>query len=215
MIGHTDRANHQYEIGSFWNAAMSGNLPEVSFLKAATYQDAHPIDSDPVDEQNFLVNTINKLQRLPEWSTMAIIITYDDSGGWYDHVMPPIISQSNDHANDALLGNAGLCGHVAAAPNGTYQDRCGYGPRLPLLIISPYSKVNFVDHPITDQSSILHFIEDNWHLGRIGNQSFDTKAGSIMNMFNFIKTSAGGQHYAQKLFLNPITGMLNSNALNK
>jgi phospholipase C len=205
-IGRTDRANHQYDISSFWNAAMSGNLPAVSFLKAATYQDAHPIDSDPVDEQNFLVNTINKLQRLPEWSSTAIIITYDDSGGWYDHVMPPIISQSNDPANDALLGSAGLCGgHVAtASSNGTYQDRCGYGPRLPLLIISSYSKVNFIDHSITDQSSILRFIEDNWRLGKIGNQSFDAKASPIMNMFDFSST----KHPANtNLFLNPASGL--------
>jgi phospholipase C len=175
---------------------MTGNLPSVSFLKAATYQDSHPIDSDPKDEQNFLVNTINRLQSLPEWNSTAVIITYDDSGGWYDHVMPPIVSQSNDPANDALLGNVGLCGH---ASKGAYQDRCGYGPRLPLLIISPYSKLNFIDHTITDQSSILGFIEDNWGLGRIGNQSFDAKAGSLMNMFDFTVAA----HHANKLFLDP------------
>lgn len=66
-----------------------------------------------------------------------------------------------------------------------YQDRCGYGPRLPLMVISPYAKPNFVDHKVTDQSSILRFIEDNWKVGRIGNQSFDAKAGSLENMFNF------------------------------
>ena len=111
----------------------------------------------------FLVNTINRLQRLPDWNSTVIIITYDDSGAWYDHVLPPIVSQSND-PNDRLLGNVGLCGHT---PAGSYQDRCGYGPRLPLLIISPYAKTNFIDHGITDQSSILRFIEDNWSLGRI------------------------------------------------
>ena len=52
--------------------------------------------SDPIDEQTFLVNTINKLQQLPEWNSTAVIIAYDDSDGWYDHVMPPIVSQSND-----------------------------------------------------------------------------------------------------------------------
>jgi phospholipase C len=122
--------------------------------------------------------------------------------------MPPIVSQSNDPANDALLGNVGLCGH---APNGTYQDRCGYGPRLPLLIISPYSKVNFIDHTITDQSSILRFIEGNWGLGRIGNQSLDAKAGSLMNMFNFTIAS----HHADKLFLDPSTGLQNPSTVIK
>jgi phospholipase C len=98
-------------------------LPAVSFIKAPTYQDGHPIDSTPTDEQNFLVNTINRLQSLPDWNSTAIMITYDDSGGWYDHVLYCgwhvlyccIVSQSNDPINDRLLGNVGLCGH---APGG-------------------------------------------------------------------------------------------------
>jgi phospholipase C len=73
--------------------------------------------------------------------------------------------------------------YVVQAPAGSYQDRCGYGPRLPMLVISPYSKTNFVYHGIADQTSILRFVEDNWGLGRIGNQSFDAKASSINNMF--------------------------------
>lgn len=109
--------------------------------------------------------------------------------------MPPIVSQSIDKNYDRLLGEEGVCSH---APAGAYQDRCGYGPSLPLLIISPYAKVNYVDHGITDQTSIIRFIEDNWGLGRIGNQSFDTKAGSIMNLFNL---TTG--HYAKQLILNP------------
>ena len=199
MIGHSDQANHQYDLSDFWAAAQTSNMPAVSYLKAAHYQDGHPGVSDPIDEQHFLVNTINRLQQLPEWNSTAIIITYDDSGGWYDHAMPPIISQSNDPINDALLGHEHLCGH---APVSAYQDRCGYGARLPLLVISPYAKVNDVDHSITDQTSILRFIEDNWQLGRIGNQSFDSKAGTLLNMFNFTAS-----HNANKLFLNPSTGL--------
>lgn len=182
MIGHTDQANHQYDLSDFWNAAESGNLPAVSFIKPASYQNGHPDTSGPLDEQAFLVNAINRLQQLKEWKNMAIIITYDESGGWYDHVMPPIVSQSNDPLHDRLLGLNHLCGKALA---GNYQDRCGYGPRLPFLIISPWSKVNFVDHEITDQSSILRFIEDNWDIGRIGDQSLDVKAGSLGNMFDF------------------------------
>jgi phospholipase C len=198
MIGKTDQANHQYDLSDFWNAADGGNLPAVSFLKASMYQTGHPGYSDPLDEQTFLVSTINHLQKLPEWNNTAIIIAYDDSGGWYDHVMPPIISQSNDRTYDALLGPNLLCGK---AKQGSYQDRCGYGLRLPMLVISPYAKVNFVDHTLTDQSSILRFIEDNWHLGRIGNHSFDVLAGPIINMFNFTHAAA------QKLLLDPSTGM--------
>ena len=110
------------------------------------------------------------------------------------------MSQSSDPKSDSLLGNAGLCGINS---NGSYQDRWGYGPCLPLLIISPYAKINFIDHSITDQSSILRFIEDNWFLGRIGDQSFDSTAGSLANMFDFTPTVS----HVNKLFLDPSTGL--------
>jgi phospholipase C len=197
MIGETDRANHQYGLSDFWRAADSGHLPAVSFLKAPAYQDGHAGYSDPVYEQHFLVKTINRLQKLPSWKDTAIIITKDDSGGWYDHQMGPIVNHSSDRNNDFLSG-AGMCGK---AKQGAYQDRCGYGPRLPLQVISPYAKQNFVDHSITDQTSVLRFIEDNWKLGRIGDQSFDAKAGSLENLFDF---SHGGN--AHKLFLDPRSG---------
>ncbi len=72
-IGFTDQANHQYDLTDFWAAANAGNLPTVSFLKAAKYQDGHAGYSDPLDEQTFLVQTINELQRLHQWKEMAII----------------------------------------------------------------------------------------------------------------------------------------------
>ncbi len=160
MIGQTDQANHQYSVGDFWNAAYNGYLPAVSFLKATANSTGHPANSDPLSEQTWLVSTINDLMNLPEWNEMAILIAYDDSDGWYDHVAAPIVSQSNDSANDAANGS-GLCG---IPTTGAYLDRCGYGQRLPFLVISPFAKPNFVDHTITDTTSILRFIEDNWNL---------------------------------------------------
>src|SRR5439155_2543784 len=124
--------------------------------------------------------TINTLQKNPEWRSTAVIINWDDSDGWYDHQMGPIVSQSNTTA-DALTGPSS-CGTPKA---GAYEGRCGYGPRLPLLVISPFAKRNFVDHSVTDQTSILRFIEDNWKLVQIGDQSFDAIAGSLQNMFDF------------------------------
>jgi phospholipase C len=197
MIGRTDQANHQYDLRDFWAAADHANLPAVSFLKPAKYQDGHADYSDPLDEQHFLVQTINRLQRLPSWRSTAIVIAYDDSDGWYDHVMPPIVNQSNDPAADALTGP----GHCGTAAPGAYQDRCGYGPRLPLLVVSPWARRNSVDGQVTDQTSILRFVEDNWNLGRIGNQSMDAKAGSLDGMFNF-----GAHPHTSRLILNPITG---------
>lgn len=194
-IGFTDQANHQYDISDFWAALGHGNMPAVSFLKAPAFEDGHAGYSDPLDEQHFLVDTINKLQRTPFWHDTAVVVSYDDSDGWYDHVMGPIVSQSNT-PNDALSG-PGSCG---TARSGAFEGRCGYGPRLPLLVISPFAKRNFVDNTLTDQSSILRFIEDNWRLGRIGNQSFDAIAGSLNSMFDFNDPDTG------RLFLDPQTG---------
>lgn len=197
-IGQTDQANHQYDLQDFWAAVNAGNMPAVSFLKAAAYQDGHAGTSysDPLDEQTFLVNTINQLQKSSAWSSTAVIIAYDDSDGWYDHVTAPIISPSQSTA-DALNGT-GVCGK---AKGEAYEGRCGYGPRLPLLVISPYAKQNYVDHTLTDQSSILRFIEDNWQVGRIGDHSFDAIAGSLNGMFNF-----HSRQQNKPLFLDPSTG---------
>jgi phospholipase C len=203
-IGRTDQANHQYDLADFWAAVDAGNLPSVSFLKAPAYQDGHAGYSDPLDEQEFLVSTINRLQRTQDWGDIAVVILYDDSDGWYDHVMGPIVNHSQDPANDALTP-AG-CGTRADPQHtlGGYQDRCGYGPRQPLLVISRFAKSNFVDHTVTDQSSVLRFIEDNWQTGRIGNFSFDTKAGSLLNMFSFERH--GEDEGGHKLFLDPSSG---------
>jgi len=180
-IGHTDQANHQYDLTDFWSALDSGNFPAVSFLKAAGYQDGHAAYSDPVDEQVFLTDTINRLQRRPEWRDTAVVIAYDDSDGWYDHVFSPIVNGSTA-PSDALTG-PGRCG--SGPELGTFQDRRGYGPRLPLLVISPWARENFVDHTRTDQASILRFIEENWSTGRIGSGSFDQVAGKLTHMFDF------------------------------
>ena len=197
MIGKTDQANHQYDLTDFWTAADAGNLPAVSFLKAAASQDGHAGYSGPLDEQNFLVDTMNKLEKLPTWKQTAVVISYDDSDGWYDHVAGPLVNASTS-ANDAASGK-GQCGNGQMA--GGYTGRCGYGPRLPLLVISPYAKPNFVDHTVTDQSSILRFIEANWNLGQIGDQSFDEKAGPLTNMFDF-----SGSGNTNALILDPSTG---------
>jgi phospholipase C len=82
------------------------------------------------------------------------------------------------------------------------MGRCGYGMRQPLLIVSPWARQNFVDHTVTDQSSIIHFIEDNWLGGtRIGQGSFDGIANSLTQMLDFSNHGVG-----RKLFLDPTTG---------
>jgi phospholipase C len=173
-IGLTDQANHQYDISLFSDTLKDGNLPAVSFLKPAAYQNAHPGNSDPIDEQNFVVNTVNQIEKSKFWSSTAIVITYDDTDGWYDHVTPPVVNGSNDPSLDTAL--------CAAKPTvlGTAQDRCGYGPRVPLIVISPYTRSNYVSSVRTDQSSVIKFIEQNWLHGQsTSKSSFSNIAGSL------------------------------------
>ena len=199
MIGHTDQANHQYDISSFDEAVQAGNLPAVSFVKAPAYQNGHPQNSDPLDEQTFIAEKLNELEHSDQWSSTAVIVAYDDSDGWYDHVMPSIISPSESAADQITA--EGKCGTVESGSTAP-KDRCGYGPRLPVLVISPYAKQNYVDSSQTDQTSILKFIEDNWSLGRTGLASMDNKAGSLTNMFEFTP----GATPAPKVFLNTASG---------
>ena len=211
-IGAADAsgANHQYDMLDF-NAALAASTPTmaaVSFLKAPGYQDAHAGYSDPLDEQTFIVNEINLIEQSPFWQSTAIIIAYDDSDGWYDHL------------NDVLYGSktasdAAVCSNAAAAslpgPNSNgvaVLGRCGHGPRLPLVVISPFAKKNYVDNTPTDQASIPRFIEDVFlSSARIGSGSFDAPAGTLMNMFTFTTTS-GAAPNPNVVLLNATTGVV-------
>jgi phospholipase C len=131
-IGHAGPADHQYDLSDFWAAADAGKLPAVSYLKAAAYEDGHAGYSDPLDEQTFLVETINHLQRLPSWNSTAVIIAYDDSDGWYDHVIGPIESQSNDPTTDGTWGGLATSRLTPATrPLPIYSSSM---PRAPTLV---------------------------------------------------------------------------------
>jgi phospholipase C len=194
--------NHQYDLSWFNQAVQAGNMPAVSYLKAPEYEDGHAGYSDPLDEQRFLVDEINLIEQSKDWPNTAIFIAYDDSDGWYDHQIGPIIRQSQDTADQ--LNGPGKCGSGATPP--TQNDRCGVGPRQPLLVISPWAKTNYVDNTFTDQSSILRFIEDNWNLGRIGNESADSAAGTLDNAFNFNQSFG----HAPAVILDDTTGEVTS-----
>jgi phospholipase C len=205
MVGRTDQASHQYDIADFWAAADAGHLPAVSYLKAPRYQDGHANNSDPLDEQTWLADTINQLEALPTWHSTAVVITWDDSDGWYDSILGPLQTQSQVAAIDALT-DPGLCGsNTAGVPVNSAskpeEGRCGLGPRLPFLVISPFAKSNYVSSTLIDQSSVVKFIEYNWRLPALANGAVDTTAGSIQDMFDF---HGGGSDH--KLFLDPSTG---------
>ena len=203
-----DPANHAYDLEDFFTAVGSGNYPAVSFIKMAAYQDAHPGNSDPLDEQTGLVTLVNFLQQRPDWDSTAVILAYDDSDGWYDHAFSPT-TRTSFSPSDALNG-AGICGAVGTTEpigvNGLpVHGRCGPGTRQPFMVISPYAKKNYVSHVFITQASIPQFIEDNWLNGeRIGGGSFDATTGSIADMFNFKKANSTA------LILDPTFGTVDS-----
>jgi phospholipase C len=219
MIGHQDQANHQYDLQDFYAALAAGNLPAVSYLKGINRDDGHPGgESDPLSEQRFLVQTINLIMRSQFWNDTVVFIAWDDSDGWYDHMSPPLTNPSAATGFDAVSpANGGNCGTPKAD---ALQGRCGLGPRLPLSVISPWTKVNHVDHTVTNQTSVLRFVEDTFHLNYIDGpantdptnglripafnlapemQSFDVVAGSVDSIFARAPNP-------ERFFLDPLTG---------
>ena len=236
MVGSTDQAKHQYDLSALFTInSVSGatsrtyditgfqpgvKLPAVTFLKAPGFMDGHAAYSDPLLEQHFIVQVANTVMTSKYWNDTAIVVLYDDSDGWYDHVYPPLVNASALSAlpssSDALTG-PGQCGVPLA---GAVLGRCGYGPRQPFLVISPFARRNFVDHTVTDQTSVLRFIEDNFNLGRIDGTSgksvaqggsFDKIAGSLDSLFSFDEDEDGGHGWhgdrdSRRLLLDANTG---------
>jgi phospholipase C len=203
--------NHNYDTSDFNQlvAAIAAHklpasaLPGVSFLKAPGYEDGHAGYSDPLDEQQFVVNTINALEKTPDWNSTAVVINYDDSDGWYDHAFSGVTNPSTSVA-DTLTGT-GACG--SGTPLAGEQGRCGYGPRLPMIVISPWAKHNYVDHTLTSQTSIIKFVENNWELPRIPG-SFDSVTHSIASMFDFDHHGDDHAPNDRPFILDPVTGQL-------
>jgi phospholipase C len=210
MIGKPDQANHLYDISYFSTAISTGNLPAVSYVKAPVYQYGHPSNSDSLVEQAFLVETINQVVQSKYWPDTAIFIVWDDTEGFYDHVPPPVTRHSQTPLDS--YSDPGECG---SQEPGTDFARCGYGMRMPLLVISPWAKTNFVDHTLTDQTSVLRFVEENFDLGFIdgptappfGTGSRDREAGTLLNMFDFEQKKPS----KARLILDPVTGTVASN----
>ena len=172
-IGRTDQANHQYDLSDFAETLKDGNLPSVSYLKGTTAQSGHPGESDPLDEQQFIVNEVNQIEQSKYWSSTAIVITYDDSDGWYDSAAPKIVNGSDNSSIDTAMCES------APVVAGKNSGDCGYGQRLPMVVISPYTRSNYVSNNLTDTTSVVKFIEDNWLNGERIPGSYDSISGSL------------------------------------
>jgi phospholipase C len=200
-IGYTDQANHQYDVSLFSDALKGtggAQLPAVSYIKPPAYENAHPGNSDPTDEQNFVVNTVNSIEKSKYWDSTAIVITYDDSDGWYDSAVPPVINGSNDSTTDTAF-----CSSVPTTVTAE-NDRCGFGQRLPLIVISPYTRENYVSSNLTDTTSVVKFIEDNWLKGERIPDSFDAVSGSLDAPGGVLDFDV--RPHDTPLILNPTTG---------
>jgi phospholipase C len=138
----------------FVSDAQTGNLPSVSWIVSGPTSE-HPPSSTCVGE-NWTVQQINAIMQGPDWNSTAIFVTWDDFGGFYDHVPPPGI------------------------------DQFGYGPRVPLLIISPYAKQGFISHTQYELSSFLALLETRFSLKPLTTR--DATANNMTDSFNFSQT---------------------------
>jgi phospholipase C len=141
-------------ISQFAIDARKGKLPAVSWIVAGP-QNEHPT-AGTCRGENWSVDQINAVMEGPEWNSTAIFLTWDDFGGFYDHVSPPQV------------------------------DSFGFGPRVPLLIISPYAKPNYVSDTQYEFSSILKFIEEDFGLAPLGSR--DAQANDLTDSFDFNQT---------------------------
>jgi phospholipase C len=136
--GTAERAAHLKDEDDFLAALHDGTLPAVSFFKPIGLDTEHPSYTTVARGQEHLMQLVSAIQASPYWPKTAIIITYDENGGAWDHVAPP----------------AG--------------DRWGPGTRVPAVIVSPWARRGYVDHTVYDTTSILKFIETRWQLEPLG-----------------------------------------------
>jgi phospholipase C len=148
------------DLSEFSADLRSGKLPQVSYLKSTRNNEHAP--ATVKRQQQWLRQTIEEVQTSPDWRDTVIILTYDESGGWYDHVPPPVV-------------------------NTTANER-GLGPRVPALVISPYSKRGYVSHVQYDHTSILRFMEWNFRLQPLNDR--DARANNLLDFFDFSRRSA-------------------------
>ena len=137
--------------GQFIQDAQNGQLPNVSWVVVGNGSE-HPPGSSCVGE-NTTVRQLNAVMRGTQWGSTAIFITWDDFGGFYDHVPPPQV------------------------------DNFGFGPRVPLLVISPYAKPGNISHTVYEFSSLLTFVEARWNLGALTDRDYN--ANSLFDAFDF------------------------------
>jgi phospholipase C len=168
-------AQHVFPMSQYYSDAAAGTLPYVSyvdpkFLAGPRVQsDEHPPANVQVG-QKFVSDVINALMASQNWSTSALFLTYDEHGGFYDHVAPPPAPVPDNIPPNLNPGET----------PGAF-DR--YGFRVPVVVVSPYAKPHYVSHVVDDHTSILRFIELRFGLPALTNR--DVNADPMLDMFDF------------------------------
>jgi len=139
--GTSERAKHLLDGEDFVKAIDTGTLPAVSFYKPAGRDTQHPSYTDIVTGDIHIDALLQRLKSSPQWKDMLVVVTYDENGGYWDHVPPP------------------------TGPG--FGDRFGPGSRIPTLLIGPTVKKGFIDHTTYDTTSILQFISKRWALPQL------------------------------------------------
>jgi len=151
---------HVTSPGDFFGDVQSGNLPAVSWLINDTFHSDHPLGGSLCAGENQTVREVNAIMRSPYWKDTAIVLTWDDFGGFYDHVAPP--------------ANVGI----------------GLGPRVPTIIISPYSRAGYIDGAPTDFTALMRLVETRFGLPALGDR--DAALGSdLLEAFDFNQAPRG------------------------
>jgi len=171
--------NNVKPISQYYTDAAAGTLPQVSFVESEPFgkvnveSDEHPPANVQVG-QKLVHDVMSALVNSPNWSSSAMFLTYDEHGGYYDHVAPPAAPKPDNIAPMLQPGDT----------PGAF-DR--YGIRVPAMVISPYAKSHVVSHTVYDHTSILHFIETRFGLPTLTNR--DAAADPMLGMFDFTKVS--------------------------
>jgi phospholipase C len=170
-------------ISEYYADAAAGTLPQVAFVDPVfiapknVQSDEHPVANIQVG-QKFVHDVIDALMNSPNWSSSALFLTYDEHGGYYDHVPPPAAPlPSPDPANPGQDLHPPMPSHQ---PFGTF-DR--YGFRVPAVVVSPFAKSHFVSHVVHDHASVLHFIETRFNLPPLTNRT--ALADPMLEFFDF------------------------------
>ncbi|HEX6487764.1 MAG TPA: alkaline phosphatase family protein [Candidatus Dormibacteraeota bacterium] len=196
----SDPSQHQRDL-QVLDDALSGTaingtvpvLPSISWVKAPALDDGHPSYSGPAGDDFFIGDLVNRLKNSQYWGHTAVIVAFDETGGWWDHVAPPQATGDSHFATwtDSTTPNTtGGCQYPGVPGSGGNPPpacaEAGFGPRMPVLVISPHARKHFVDHDQMDTASLDQWVEWNYGLPALGVWGDrDTDAGSLRGAFDF------------------------------